>query len=45
MDEPLTCAGELEELALALETEPKPLAARQLAEVMETIRNSYADRR
>jgi hypothetical protein len=31
MEETLTCAGELEELALALETELEPLAAQQLA--------------
>jgi hypothetical protein len=36
----VTCAGELEELALALETELEPLAAQELAEVLEMIRSS-----
>jgi hypothetical protein len=40
MEEPLTCAGGLEELALALGTELEPLAAQQLAEVLEMIRSS-----
>jgi hypothetical protein len=40
MDEPITCAGELEELVLALELEP--LAAQQLAEVLEMIRSGEA---
>jgi hypothetical protein len=45
MEEPLTCVGELEELALALETELEPLAAQQLSELLATIRSSNADRK
>jgi hypothetical protein len=45
MEEPLTCAGELEELAPALETELEPLAAQQLAKLLATIRSSDADRK
>jgi hypothetical protein len=40
MDEPITCASELEELALALELELEPLVALQLVEVLEMIRSS-----
>jgi hypothetical protein len=39
MEEPLICAGELEELALALETELEPRAAQQLAYTLEMIRS------
>ena len=35
MDEPITCAQELEELALALELEVEPLAAEQLEGYLE----------
>ena len=45
MEEPLTCVGELEELALTLETELEPLAAQQLSELLATIRSSDADRK
>ena len=38
-EEPLTCVGELEALALALETEPEPRAAQQLAYTLEMIRS------
>ena len=41
MDEPITCAGELKELALALELEVEPLAALQLEQALEMIRNSF----
>ena len=40
MDEPITCAGELEALALALELEADPAATPQLEGVMEMIRSS-----
>ena len=42
MEEPLTCVGELEALALALETEPEPRAAQQLAYTLEMIRSGKA---
>ena len=42
MEEPLTCVGELEALALALETEPEPRAAQQLAYTLEMIRSGEA---
>ena len=45
MKELLTCVGELEALALVLETELEPLAAHQLAELLATIRSSDADRK
>jgi hypothetical protein len=45
MKEPLVCAGELEEPALALETELEPLAAHQLADLLSTLRSSDADRK
>ena len=41
MEEPITCAGELKELALALELEVEPLAALQLEQALEMIRNSF----
>jgi hypothetical protein len=41
MDEPITCAGELEALALALELEVDPEAARQLDQAQEMIRRSF----
>ena len=41
MDEPITCAGELEELALALELEVEALAVLQLDRALELIRSSF----
>jgi hypothetical protein len=41
MEEPITCAGELKELALALELELEPLAALQLEQALGMIRNSF----
>jgi hypothetical protein len=41
MKEPLVGDGELEELALALELEVEPLAALQLEQALEMIRNSF----
>ena len=41
MEEPITCAGELKELALALELEVEPLAALQLEQALEMIQNSF----
>ena len=41
MEEPITCAGELKELALALELEVEPLAALQLEQALEMIRNFF----
>ena len=41
MEDPITCAGELKELALTLELEVEPLAALQLEQALEMIRNSF----
>jgi hypothetical protein len=42
MEEPLTCVGEVEALALALETELEPRATQQLAYTLEMIRSGKA---
>tara|TARA_B110000971_G_scaffold146296_1_gene149403 strand:- start:1 stop:696 length:696 start_codon:yes stop_codon:yes gene_type:complete len=41
MEEPITCTGELEELALALELEVEPLAALQLEQALRMIRDFF----
>jgi hypothetical protein len=41
MEEPITCVGELEEVALALEVEAEPLAVLQLEEALEMIWSSF----
>ena len=41
MEEPITCAGELEELVLALALEVESLPTLQLERALELIRNSF----